>query len=104
MTHQDQLHRYLFKEYSVRGVLSQHNQKTLCRGLLVATSLFTTTLKFTGEITVQLQGNGPLRLAVMNGDDRQNMRGLARVDGEIAADASGGRAVGVVGSGRSRIV
>ncbi|CAK8740055.1 33 kDa chaperonin [Sodalis praecaptivus] len=71
MTHQDQLHRYLFEKYSVRGelvslqetyrqVLGQHNYppavKTLLGELLVATSLLTATLKFTGEITVQLQG------------------------------------------------
>lgn len=109
MTHQDQMHRYLFEKYSVRGelvslqetyrkVLSQHNYpqavKTLLGELLVATSLLTATLKFTGEITVQLQGDGPLRLAVINGDDRQNMRGLARVDGEIAADATLAQMVG----------
>lgn len=103
MTYQDQLHRYLFEDYAVRGelvslqetyrqVLGQHNYppavKTLLGELLVATSLLTATLKFTGEITVQLQGDGPLRLAVINGDDRQNMRGLARIDGDIADDAT----------------
>ncbi|MGL9773419.1 MAG: Hsp33 family molecular chaperone HslO [Sodalis sp. (in: enterobacteria)] len=99
MTHQDQLQRYLFEDYAVRGelvslqetyrqVLGQHNYppavKTLLGELLVATSLLTATLKFTGEITVQLQGDGPLRRAVINGDDRQNMRGLARINGDIA--------------------
>ncbi len=109
MTHQDQLHRYLFEDYAVRGelvslqetyrqVLGQHNYppavKTLLGELLVATSLLTATLKFTGEITVQLQGDGPLRLAVINGDDRQNMRGLARIDGDIADDATLAQMVG----------
>lgn len=109
MTHQDQLHRYLFEDYAVRGelvslqetyrqVLDQHNYppavKTLLGELLVATSLLTATLKFTGEITVQLQGDGPLRLAVINGDDRQNMRGLARIDGDIADDATLAQMVG----------
>lgn len=109
MTHQDQLHRYLFEDYAVRGelvslqetyrqVLGQHNYppavKTLLGELLVATSLLTATLKFTGEITVQLQGDGPLRLAVINGDDRQNMRGLSRIDGDIADDATLAQMVG----------
>lgn len=109
MTHQDQLHRYLFEDYAVRGelvslqetyrqVLGQHNYppavKTLLGELLVATSLLTATLKFTGEITVQLQGDGPLRLAVINGDDRQNMRGLARINGDIAADPTLAQMVG----------
>lgn len=109
MTHQDQLHRYLFEDYAVRGelvslqetyrqVLGQHNYppavKTLLGELLVATSLLTATLKFTGEITVQLQGDGPLRLAVINGDDRQNMRGLARINGDIADDPTLAQMVG----------
>ncbi|WP_413736724.1 Hsp33 family molecular chaperone HslO [Sodalis sp. RH21] len=99
----DQLHRYLFENYAVRGelvslhdtyrqVLGQHDYpqsvKNLLGEMLVATSLLTATLKFSGEITVQLQGDGPLRLAVINGDDRQNMRGVARIDGDIADDSS----------------
>jgi redox-regulated HSP33 family molecular chaperone len=33
--------------------------KTVLAELLVATSLLTATLKFAGDITVQLQGDGP---------------------------------------------
>ncbi len=55
--------------------------------LLVATSLLTATLKFAGDITVQLQGDGPLQLAVINGNNQQQLRGVARVQGEIADDA-----------------
>ncbi|XBS69508.1 Hsp33 family molecular chaperone HslO [Acerihabitans sp. KWT182] len=94
----DQLHRYLFEHYAVRGelvslrdtyrqVLGQHDYppcvKNLLGEMLVATSLLTATLKFKGEITVQLQGDGPLRLAVINGDHEQHMRGVARIDGAI---------------------
>jgi molecular chaperone Hsp33 len=60
--------------------------KTVLAELLVATSLLTATLKFAGDITVQLQGDGPL-LAVINGNNQQQMRGVARVQGEIAEDA-----------------
>ncbi len=103
MTIRDQLHRYLFENYAVRGelvslhdtyrqVLGQHDYpapvKSLLGEMLVATSLLTATLKFDGEITVQLQGDGPLRLAVINGDDKQNMRGVARINGDIADDSS----------------
>lgn len=103
MTHLDQLHRYIFENYAVRGelvslqdtyrqVLGQHAYpsavKALLGELLVATSLLTATLKFDGEITVQLQGDGPLRLAVINGDHQQNMRGVARIDGDIADDST----------------
>ncbi len=98
MAIQDQLHRYLFENYAVRGelvslhdtyrqVLGQHDYppcvKNLLGEMLVATSLLTATLKFKGEITVQLQGDGPLRLAVINGDHEQHMRGVARINGAI---------------------
>ena len=61
--------------------------KTLLAELLVATSLLTTTLKFAGDITVQLQGDGPLSLAVINGNNQQQMRGVARTQGEIPEGA-----------------
>ncbi len=99
----DQLHRYLFENYAVRGelvslhdtyrhVLGQHDYppcvKNLLGEMLVATSLLTATLKFKGEITVQLQGDGPLRLAVINGDHQQHMRGVARIEGAIDDDST----------------
>ena len=98
----DQLHRFIFENYEVRGELVQLNQTTkdilsghhyplaiqrLLSELLVATSLLTATLKFAGDITVQLQGDGPLQLAVINGNNQQQLRGVARVQGEIADDA-----------------
>ena len=54
--------------------------------LLVATSLLTATLKFEGSITVQLQGNGPVSLAVINGDHLQQLRGVARWQGELPTE------------------
>lgn len=102
MSTHDQLHRYLFENRAVRGelvtvsetwqhMLDNHEypqpvQKILGE-LLVATSLLTATLKFDGDITVQLQGDGPMTLAVINGNNRQEMRGVARVQGEIPEDA-----------------
>ena len=61
--------------------------KTVLSELLVATSLLTATLKFAGDITVQLQGDGPLSLAVINGNNQQQLRGVARVQGEIPEGA-----------------
>ena len=55
--------------------------------LLVATSLLTATLKFAGDITVQLQGDGPMTLAVINGNNQQQMRGVARVQGDVPENA-----------------
>ena len=98
----DQLHRFLFEHYEVRGELVQLSTTThdmlcghhypqaiqrLLSELLVATSLLTATLKFEGAITVQLQGNGPVRFAVINGNHLQQMRGVARYDGVIAENA-----------------
>lgn len=97
------LNRYLFEELSVRGELVQLDSayqeilsskeypaplQTLLGELLVATSLLTATLKFEGSITMQLQGDGPVSLAVINGDHNQKLRGVARWEGDIADDAS----------------
>ena len=94
MSNQDLLYRYLFEEYEVRGELVQLDHtyrhvveaqnypvqvQKLLGELLVATSLLTATLKFEGSITVQLQGDGPVRLAVINGDN--NDLGLNGVPG-----------------------
>ena len=102
MAQHDQLHRYLFENYAVRGelvtvsetleqILTNHSYplpvKTLLGELLVATSLLTATLKFAGDITVQLQGDGPMSLAVINGNNQQQMRGVARVQGDIPENA-----------------
>ncbi|MBN4765307.1 Hsp33 family molecular chaperone HslO [Enterobacter hormaechei] len=102
MAQHDQLHRYLFEQFAVRGelvtvsetwnqILENHNYplpvKTLLGELLVATSLLTATLKFAGDITVQLQGDGPMSLAVINGNNQQQMRGVARVQSDIPENA-----------------
>ena len=101
MSNQDLLYRYLFEEYEVRGELVQLDStyrhivdaqnypvqvQHLLGELLVATSLLTATLKFEGSITVQLQGDGPVRLAVINGDHNQQLRGVARYEGELPTD------------------
>ena len=90
MSVQDQLHRYLFENVAVRAragqrisnwrdIVQNHDYaepvKTLLGELLVATSLLTATLKFDGDITVQLQGDGPLSMAVINGNNRRAARG-----------------------------
>lgn len=99
----DTLNRYLFDNMHVRGELVQlsesyqniiknHNYPTgvrlLLGELLAATCLLTATLKFEGDITVQLQGDGPVGYLSVNGDNNQQMRGIAKVvDAEKAKDA-----------------
>ncbi|HAU8294826.1 TPA: Hsp33 family molecular chaperone HslO [Vibrio vulnificus] len=97
------LNRYLFEDLSVRGELVQLDEayqriisskdypaalQKLLGELLVSTTLLTATLKFEGSITIQLQGDGPVSLAVINGDNEQKIRGVARWEGHIADDAT----------------
>ena len=99
----DILHRYLFDNADVRGELVQLDDsyqqliasqdypqvlKELLGQLMAATSLLTATLKFSGDIAVQLQGDGPVNLAVINGNNLQQLRGVARWQEELADDAS----------------
>jgi len=99
-TVKDQLNRYLFDNAHVRGELVQANKtyqeiknnhqyptviNLLLGELLVATSMLTALLKFEGDIAVQLQGDGPVSVVVVNGDDKQQLRGVARVHGDVTS-------------------
>ncbi|MBQ4891965.1 Hsp33 family molecular chaperone HslO [Shewanella sp. MMG014] len=99
----DILHRYLFDNADVRGEMVQLEKsyqeilsaneypfalQQLLGQLMAATSLLTATIKFSGDISVQLQGDGPVSLAVINGTNLQALRGVARWKGELADDAS----------------
>lgn len=96
----DQLVRYTFADQDVRGELVQltSSYQSLIRGhqyppavqqalgeMMAAVSLLTATLKFEGHIAVQLQGNGPLNFIAVNGNHHQELRGIARVRGDITA-------------------
>ncbi|CAG9298387.1 Hsp33 family molecular chaperone HslO [Celerinatantimonas diazotrophica] len=95
MAQSDTLYRYIFEDYQVRAELVQLNEtlqtilsqrdyppaiRTILAELLAATSLLTATLKFEGDITVQLQGTGTLHYVAINGNNQQQMRGVARWD------------------------
>jgi molecular chaperone Hsp33 len=97
---QDVLVRFLFNQRDVRGeiaytsdslqqMLQNHDYpypvKQLLSELVVATSLLTATLKLDGDIAVQLQGDGPVRFAAVNGTAQQEFRGVARLQAEIGA-------------------
>lgn len=96
----DQLQRYLFENVQVRGEIVQLQQsyesmlvnhdypdsiKQILGELLTATSLLTATLKFEGDITVQLQGDGPVKYVAINGNNKLELRGVARFDAEPAS-------------------
>ena len=97
----DILNRYLFEEHHVRGelvqlqqsyqdIIANHNYpqgvRILLGELLAATCLLTATIKFDGEISVQLQGNGPISYMVINGNQQQQMRGIARINDQALAE------------------
>lgn len=97
----DQLHRYIFSEHHVRGELVQLHQSyqqivatgnyptiisDLIGELMSATALLTATLKFEGEISVQLQSEGPVKYIAINGTHNQELRGTARWDGELESN------------------
>lgn len=102
MSQSDQLLRFLFRERDVRGevvkvaasldqMLQNHDYalpvKQLLAELVAATSLLTATLKFEGDIAVQLQGDGPIRFAAVNGNHRQEFRGVVRMQKEISGES-----------------
>jgi len=93
----DVLNRYLFDDLHVRGELVQLQQtykdivslhdyspavSQLLGELVAATCLLTATLKFEGEIAVQLQGDGPIGYLAVNGNHKQEMRGIVRLSQE----------------------
>ncbi len=102
MSQNDQLVRFIFRELDVRGevvkvnaslekMLENHDYplpiKQLLAELVVATSLLTATLKFEGSISVNLQGDGPVRFASVNGNHRQEFRGVVRLQKEITGSS-----------------
>lgn len=99
---QDTLQRFLFQHRHVRGeivhlagsleqMLLNHDYtlpvKQLLAELVAATSLLTATLKFDGDIAIQLQGNGPVRFAAVNGTDQQKFRAVVRMQSELQGDS-----------------
>ncbi len=95
----DQLHRYLFNQGNVRGEMVRLEKsfqaildsypyppviQQLLGELMAAASLLTATLKFKGDIAIQIQGEGTLSYAVINGTHNQQLRGVARWDETLA--------------------
>lgn len=91
----DTIHRYLFSEAPIRGELVQlqdavkqslrHHHypakvEALLAELLAATNLLSATLKFKGRITLQLQSEGPIKLAVVSSTHQHEVRAVAQFD------------------------
>jgi molecular chaperone Hsp33 len=111
MTHNDSIHKFLFDGLPVRGefvrldatwqaALERVDYPPAVRALLgealAATVLLGSTLKFDGALTLQVTGDGPVHLLVVQVDGERHVRGLARWTG--ATDGRDWRAL--LGGGR----
>lgn len=91
----DILDRFLFENRSIRGeivsleksfqsILSSAEYpepvQLLLGELMVVTSLLTATLKFEGEIALQIQSEGAIKYMIVNSTHEQNIRGVAKWD------------------------
>ena len=100
----DRITPFVFDALPVRGALIQmsrswrrmlrdHDYDQLVRETLghaaAATGLIAHSLKFDGVITLQIQGSGGLRMLVMQCTSDLELRGMASVDEEAAAESFG---------------
>lgn len=97
MTSSDSLQRFLFEHAAIRGelvhldatwraALERHDYPPAVRGLLgelmAAAALLSAILKFNGSLTLQIQGSGPVGLAVVEATSERTLRGMAHWTGE----------------------
>jgi len=96
----DCLHRFVFEHSDVRGelvhldaawraVLERKDYPAPVRDLLgqaiVAATLLSATIKIDGSLHLQLQGEGPISLLLVEVTAQRTLRGLAHWEGEVPA-------------------
>lgn len=101
MTEFDTIQRFLFQEAPVRGeivrlqatyqaILERHPYPPVVGKLLgealSAAALLSASIKFVGSLILQLQGDGPLNLLVVQSNNDYHLRGLAKWQGEVPED------------------
>ncbi len=109
----DTLQRFLFEHAAIRGevlrldagwraVLETHDYPPVVRRMLgealTAAVLLSSTLKFNGSLTLQIQSDGPLHLLVAEATSDRTFRGMAQwrdqvPDGDLPAVFGSGRMV-----------
>lgn len=92
----DSLQRFVFEHAAIRGeivhldnawraVLERHEYPPAVRNLLgelmAAAALLSATLKFTGSMILQIQGDGPVGLLVVESTSERTLRGMAQWTG-----------------------
>ncbi|HTH45580.1 MAG TPA: Hsp33 family molecular chaperone HslO [Oxalicibacterium sp.] len=113
----DILQKFVFENAFVRGELVDLSHtwqqvqarrdypvavKTMLGEMLSAAALLSANLKFNGVIVMQIHGDGPVRLLVVECDSELNLRATAKFDeqAEIPADATLRQLVNAHGHGR----
>lgn len=111
MSNGDTLQRFVFDRAAVRGelvhldaawrtVLERHHYPEPVRDILgelmAAAALLSATLKFNGSLTLQIQGNGPVNLLVVESTSDHTLRAMAQWNGAPAP----GPFPALVGEGR----
>ncbi len=91
--------RFLFEHLAVRGelvhlnqswqeILNRHeypeNIQNILGEMAAAAMLLSATLKFKGSLIMQIQGDGPLAIAVIEATSERTLRGLAQWEGDIS--------------------
>jgi len=97
MSKKDILDRFIFDNAPVRGelvqldqawqaVISRHDYPEYVRDVLgqcmAATTLLSATIKFLGSITLQIQGDGPVSMLVVQVNTDKKVRAMASYEGE----------------------
>lgn len=113
----DILQKFVFEDVFVRGELVDlsetwrqvqarreypHAVKTVLGEMLSAAALLSANLKFNGAIVMQIHGDGPVRLLVVECDSELNLRATAKFaeDAEIPTDTTLQQLVNARGHGR----
>jgi len=101
-TDTDSLQRFHFIDSPVRGEIVRLNRsylatlerhpyplpiRKLLGETLVATTLLSAILKFSGSLILQVQGNNIVKLLVAQADHLRHIRGLAQWDGDLTDDS-----------------
>lgn len=94
----DYVVRFLFDHLDIRGALIHLGPAwqalqarrdysppvtRLLGEITLATTLIASQLKQKGRLTLQMRGNGPVSLLVMDCDDQLHLKGMARSNGEV---------------------
>jgi len=100
MPDNDQLHRFIIENTRVRGemvhlnatwkaALDRYDYPENVRNILgeafAACALLSATIKFEGSLILQIRGDGPLHLLVVQATSEGTLRGLARWGSEVPA-------------------